>query len=404
MNQKLVIELYTTTLERIGFSKGWWDIGDNYKKKEVNSCREAVQFRDRLGSGETGVPLWTELKSQITVIKNKSTNAVSYLVAHARANTRFDPTKLLNILDLDPDVVEFDNIIDDNINTDQGIASQSNSPIFGLVNPLNVDKILLSQDLSIDRSEITQVFDTSLLLHGGYPNTIMTNAGDRTKYLEINPKDLILCVKKFFKDVRVEECTTPDPLWLGEEGRYLKDEWMRFPPASGPKIGLLTGNSPESGLTLWNDFLDQYRDFSSNLADVLMPEVIVYSLPQMGLSMELVKRENVVWEEMKKAILVLLKSGCKLITIACNTTIYFGPQIDEICKPYNAKFISIAEACLPEIQNQLSKQRDNSNAVGLVGIGPVIDVEGGYSGYAKQFKDNGIEVVPCDATDLAEII
>ena len=229
----------------------------------------------------------------------------------------------------------------------------------------------------------------------------MTNAGDRTKYLEINPKVLILCVKKFFKDVRVEECTTPDPLWLGEEGRYLKDEWMRFPPASGPKIGLLTGNSPESGLTLWNDFLDQYRDFSSNLADVLMPEVIVYSLPQMGLSMELVKRENVVWEEMKKAILVLLTSGCKLITIACNTTIYFGPQIDEICKPYNAKFISIAEACLPEIQNQLSKQRDNSNAVGLVGIGPVIDVEGGYSGYAKQFKDNGIEVVPCDATDLA---
>lgn len=401
MNITQNIELLNVTIKRLNQSGLWKNVGFNYKKKDVYSCREAARFRDRLGSGEIGVPLWVELKSQISAIKNKASGEVIYLIAHTRANTRFDDKKLLKILNIDPKTIEINNILDDADEISSKITSQSSSEIFGLVNPLNIDKVLIKYKSENVVSSIVQVFDNSILLHGGYPNTITTNVGVRNQFIEIKPEDLIICVKEYFDNVIVADCAFPDPIWLGEDGKYVKNDWSRFPPPTGPKIGLLTGNSPESGLTLWNDFLDKYRELSNNLADVLMPEVIIYSLPQMGLSMELVNREEDVWHEMQKAIKLLLDAGCKIITIACNTTIYFGSLINKLCEPYKAKFVSIAEACLPEIKYQLKYIDEKSPAVGLVGIGPVIDVKGEYSGYAKQFRENGIKVFPSDATNLA---
>jgi len=395
-------EFYTTTIERLKTSDGWWQIKCNHDSEKVDSCMKAVRFRDRLGAGGNGgVPLWTELKSQIIKLINRDDNTSKFIVSHTRANTRFQDDKLLQSLGFNLTKYNITKILDEE-NEDQKNKKQKDSPLFGLVNPLNVDKLLQSQGININSSSIVQVFDEALFLHGGFPDTITTNAGKRSEFIETTSKNLMNCVKRYFDNVTLKSrCSIPCPIWTGKEAKYDKKEWKRFPPASGPKIGLLTGNSPESGLTLWNDFLDQYRSYYNNLADVLMPEMVIYSLPQMGLSMELVKRENEVWKEMKAAIELLLNANCKIITIACNTTIYFGPRINEMCKAYNAKFVSIAEACLPKIQKELAKQDDNSSSVGLFGIGPVIDIEGGYSGYAKHFKDNGIGVVPCDSTDLA---
>jgi len=393
-------EFYEIVKNRLKTSKGWWHIDDNYKQKEVYSCRDAVRFRNRLSSGEAGVPLWVELKSQLIKIRDIYRNNEFYVAMHSRANMRFDLSLLPAILGLEAKNVIMDNFIGDNDKEPENVV-QNVSSIFGLVNPLNVDKILSSQGMPIHKSKIIQIFDTSLLSPAGYPDTVVTNAGIRKKYLEITPHALIDCVKRYFANTRIERCAVVDPIWLGEDGNFRKLEFLRFPPPSGPKIGILTGNSPETGLVLWNDFLDHYRSYYNNLADVLMPEVIVYSLPQMGLSMDLVKRKNEVWKEMRVGIRTLLKAGCKLVTVACNTTIYFALLINELCASYNAKFVSIAEACLPEIKNQLAKSANKSASVGLVGIGPVIDIKGGYSGYAKHFEENGIEVVPCDATELA---
>lgn len=274
-----------------------------------------------------------------------------------------------------------------------------------MVNPFNVDRVLQSQGEVTNDSEIVQVFDDSVNLIGDHPNTVTTNAGDRTKFLEINPQDLILSVSKYFPNTLKASISIPDPRWLGENIKYkIRDEWLHFPPPTGPKIGILTGNSPESGLMLWNDFLEQFRNIYNNLTDVLMPEVLVHSLPQMGLSMELAEREDEVWLQIEEAIKQLLKNGCKLITLACNTTIYFEPKISKLCKAHNARFVSIAEACLPAIKEQTLESDKDSLRVGLVGIGPVVDFEGGYSGYEKQFTAEGIEAVPCDATDLAYLI
>jgi len=87
--------------------------------------------------------------------------------------------------------------------------------------------------------------------------------------------------------------------------------------------------------------------------------------------MELVERENHVWAEMEKAIIALLETGCKILTIACNTTIYFEPRITQLCAKYGARFISIAEACMPGVRRALEDWNGEAD-VGLVGIGQLL--------------------------------
>ncbi len=183
---------YQITIDRLKKCKTWHDITSNYNEKEVFSCRDAVQVRDRLGSGDHGgVPLWTELKSQIYSYINPQTQQHSYVVAHTRANTRFIEKNVLFALSLDDQYVELKPLDSEKLENHE---PQSKSPIFGLVNPFNIDLLLMDIGLLQKSEEITQVFDSSLLLHGGYPNTVMTNAGHRSKAIEVFPNDLINCV------------------------------------------------------------------------------------------------------------------------------------------------------------------------------------------------------------------
>ena len=406
MTLPIEIDFFKVTKERLSKCDGWWWISNNYKKKEVFSCREAVQYRDRLGSGENGgVPLWSELKSQIYEVSYPNMEFFLYIVCHTRANTQFiDDYEIIKAANLDPISATICRM-NDTDSEELGEEKQSDSPFFGLVNPFNIELILEHFKKKYEQSNIIQIFDCSLLKFAGFPETVITNAGDRSKFMEIHPTELVNTVKKFYSATKVAQISSPDPIWYGEGKKHIKTkiakrvECLRFPPSTGPKIGIVTGNSPESGLTLWNDFLANFRFLYNNLADILMPEVIIHSFPQMGLSMELVKREDQVWEAMKSSILGLLESGCNFITIACNTTIYFESKIVQLCKRYNSRFISIAEACIPEIKYQILKS--NNPRVGLVGIGTVIDISGGYSGYKSHFQENGIEVIPCNAEALA---
>lgn len=392
------------TETRLKACEFWWNKIDNYKGTPVRSCRHAITYRDRLGSGEHGgVPLWCELKSQLGAVKTETGELLSFFAAHSRANTEFDIEAISRYFESNHKKITIDFLIDEDEMIESN-ESQSDSLYFGLVNPVIVDKILEHKGFVIRPIDVVQLFDTSVTQPGGHPDTIITNLGIRTKGMEISPKDLIHCVMKIFPNTTVYRIAKPDHIWLGKGGKFVKDEWLRFPPPYGPKIGILTGNSPESGLALWQDILISYRKLYRNLTDVLMPEIVVHSLPEMGLSMELVEREEHVWEAINKAIVGLLEAGCKLITLACNTTIYFEEEIENLCRPYQAKFISIAEACIPAIKNALDATNSKTKGVGLVGIGPVIDMAGGYSGYKKHFLDNSIKVTPCSGEKLAYIM
>jgi aspartate/glutamate racemase len=391
--------------DRLSSTGIWWRSSRNHGETEARSCMHAVRFRDRLGSGANGgIPLWAELKSLVGFARDSVTAVEIPFAAHTRANTHFSDMALVTALGLNPTTTLIVKLFDDSHLEApvEKVAGQIDGATawFGRVNPFNIDLIVQDGQFStIGLPAIYQVFDESLLLDGGTPDTVMTNLGERLYAFEANPKELIAAVSKIFPNTIVARISGPDQIWLGLQGTHPKDYWLNFPPPKGPKIGILTGNSPESGITLWQDILKVLRGLFPNLPDTLMPAVIVYSVPAMGLSMELVEREQEVRNVVIGNVNRLLSEGCKLITLACNTTIYFEPEINVLCKEWGARFVSIAEGCMPAVRSALLDT--GANAVGLVGIGPVVDFSGHYSGYKRWLESEGIPVTPCPADELA---
>src|SRR3989339_121851 len=80
----------------------WWQPSRNYKDTMVYSCKQAVKYRVRLGSGGNGgIPLWSELKSLFGTAIDTRYNISIYFAAHTRANTAFDEPSILTSLGLD---------------------------------------------------------------------------------------------------------------------------------------------------------------------------------------------------------------------------------------------------------------------------------------------------------------
>jgi aspartate racemase len=369
------------------------------------SCMQAVRLRDRLGSGDNGgIPLWAELKSIVGIARSSDGKTIPY-AAHTRANTRIDERLLIPALGLDPDKTSLQSILDEDADRDDSqpatIRKELRERWFGLVNPFTADRVLSElSGLDLSLADVVQLFDVSLSLPGGVPDTVMTNLGDRTRAMELSPVDLIGAVRELSCPTHVEEIAAPCPIWLGQSGKYLKDVFMNWPPPAGPRIGILTGNGPESGVTLWQDIITTVRRLYPQVPDALMPEVLVQSVPGMGLSMDLEAREKDVREIVLSGIRDLLQLDCKLVTIACNTTIYLEPEIIALCEEFGARFISIAEATVPAAARALATQADDTG-VGLIGIGPVIDLDGDFSGYRHHLADAQISVATCPADDFA---
>lgn len=399
--------------EKLNSFNVWWRAGWNHEKTEVYGCRHAVKFRDRLGSGGNGgIPLWAELKSLVGIAIDPIKQTKIGFAAHTRANTQFNDRHLLDALGLTSEGAEIKKVFDDETILRQSPANGDELPAaeklkisdekwFGKVNPFNVDQVLTEfTGKPVRLEDVPQVLDESVELDGGVPNTMMSNLGNRATAFEVRAEDLISVVKRLSPMSFVASISEPCPVWLGLEGSYRKDYWLQFPPARGPKIGILTGNSPESGMTLWHDILEALRQLYSYLPDALMPEVHIHSVPEMGLSMELISREREVRDVVMKGVSGLLNIGCTIITFACNTTIYYEPEIANLCETTGARFVSIAEACMPAVRRALS-QSNGDTRVGLLGIGPVVDMSGGFSGYKRYLEAEGIPVIACPADRLA---
>ncbi len=367
---------------------------------------QAARRRDRLGSGDNGgIPLWAELKSIVGIARSKAGEAPLPYAAHTRANTRIDERSLISALGLDPDQTVLQSILDADAELDDGrptaVPREMRERWFGLVNPFTADLVLAELGgLDLSLTDVVQVFDASLSLPGGVPDTVMTNLGDRRRAMELAPADLIGAVRGLSGVTRVGDIAVPCPIWLGKSGKHPKDVFLNWPPPFGPRIGILTGNGPESGVTLWQDILATVRGLYPQVPDVFMPDVLVESLPEMGLSMELAAREEEVREIVLRGVRNLLQLDCRLITVACNTTIYFEPEIAALCAEHGARFVSIAEAAVPAAERALAKQAPGAG-VGLIGIGPVVDLDGGFSGYRRYLADAGISVATCAADDFA---
>ncbi len=388
-------------LKRLSSSGIWYLHRDNKDSQHAKSCRHAVTLRNRLGAvAGLGVPLWAELKSEVRFYQESGTGEMIAVAVHCRANFVIkgndseDRSLILDAIELKP---ELWNVLPRN----------DNSEVHGLVNPLCVDAITEVENPQFD-GKIYQIFDESIFVSGDLPNTMITNSGSFTKSIEFIPAELFDVVKDNFPNtIRVSVCEI-DPEWVEHQkhkGQKNRPDWLRFPPPKGPKIGILTGNSPESGITLMEDILAVFRRkelFKITATDINMPEIMLYSCPALGLTMELVERERAVWVEVQEAIRHMIDAGCDLVTVACNTTVHFQNELQSICKKEGVRFISIVDACLDELKRIIGPQEINSGkSIGLLGIGPVISLDDGYSGYAKLQEIGHFDIVGSDATELA---
>ncbi len=307
------------------------------RNHEAKSCRDAANKRLRVGS--IGIPLDDELKSYLGTYIDKQGNK-RLAVLHCRGSDALDMGKVRYCLE-----------IEGHFHRLEYAELQQFKLDYGLINPFQWEN-------DDERLAVTQVFDTSTLEDKGLPGTMMTNAGEHTWAVELRCSELIAALPQ--KHTIVADIVRPSP---------------QMQSASIP-IGIITGNSPESGMTLW-DLINQrvQQRFGRYFhGDLTYPPVYVESLPGMGLSMELDIREQQVWEVIEPAVQRLCHNGAKIITLACNTTPYFSQHIRAICEKKGVEFISIADAVAQYLKDNEIRE------VSLVGLSYVLDFAK-YSGF-----------------------
>jgi aspartate racemase len=215
------------------------------------------------------------------------------------------------------------------------------------------------------------VFDEGLLVpFSKYPATVMTNAGEKTWAIEFDPLFFINHIQNK-KVISFSVLENDLPAW----------EFY-----TGPKsIGIITGNGPDSGMTLWNNINLHIKNVWGKhfLGDISFPRVHVVSMPSMGLSMELDKRQTATWQTIEQAIEYLLCQNIEILTLACHTTHYFTEEIKEKLENTTCTFIS-----MPEVVVNYIYDRGIEN-LAILGINYVADLEK-WSAYS-QLKEITIE-------------
>jgi len=311
----------------------------------ATSCRDAAARRVRLGN--IGIPLYDELKSLCVVVYRSDQRHFALL--HARASSRFD--------------LESARIM---LGAERPLATMANDELrqrtgadYGTVNPFSEPRNFI------------HVFDRGVLAKLTPPYTMMTNAGDYTWAVEFHPDEII------------EALHTECEVHVGSitDSQATAD--------SLPAFGIITGNGPESGMTLWQRVNEEvHRRLSAHnrmYGDLSYPRVVVHSIPEMGLSMELEQREEQVWSVIRSAIDDLHLSKVTHIAIACNTTQYFADRIREYVRDRGLAFVSMAEVVTEYV-------RDHSiSDLTVIGI-PVVAELGSYSAY-RPIKDVGVRTV-----------
>jgi len=318
-------------LEFLAEHRVWHIVSQN---PPVRSCPDAAARRLRLG--HEGIPLFDELKSALGV--SESSVGRRYVAVHCRGHQRLDEEKLANLLG-----APFRRLGTTEL-------SETFSAHKGLVNPFGLAR----------RGQIQQVFDESVVQRYFPPYTMMTNIGDLNYGVEFHAAEVIAALDAVIADV------------VEERGRRVPKEH---------KIGILTGNSPESGILLWEWINSRIRDHPKVFrGDFSFPTVFIESAPGMGLSMELAMRESAVRPIVLDGVNRLCLSGATVIGIACNTTQYFAREISDLCHKHGAQFVSTAD------ETALYLRREQIESFDFLGIGAVSDF-GNWSGYGPALRD-----------------
>lgn len=334
-NVMKVIEFCST--KRIGFVLS--------RNTYAGNCRDARSKRYRLG--HIGIPLYDEMKSIIGSAKDANGNII-IIAMHCRGHMAIDFKRVSQLCEMQTLVTSLP----------ENELLESFGMKFGTVNPILLD--LNSNE------RVLNVFDSGLLKPmSRFPGTMMTNAGDHTWGIELDPRDLITSTKnKVVGAIAIRDVELQD---------------YELPHLRNPKtIGIITGNGPDSGIALWQDINEHFVEILGPhfLGDISLPKISVMSVPAMGLSMELDRREQPTWEALSEVVTKFKNQRVDLLALACHTTHYFTDRIRSIFDGDGQRFISMADVVMHYVQD------NNINDLAILGIDYVADL-GQWSAYSK---------------------
>lgn len=333
-------------------AQGLWHVFS--RNSPATGCRDAAARRWRLG--KQGIPLYDELKT--LCFAASLPEGVRPVLLHARAHVRIDVAAAGALLGA---LAPLQRLAAADLEALHGIG-------YGTVNPF-------SHPL-----DFIHVFDRDLTRRYTAPHTMMTNAGDRTWAVEFEPQQLMAALRHAGALVLLGDL----------------QQRRQVSPAL-PSFGILTGNGPESGMALWRHLnsriFDRLQADGRLHGDLSYPRVVVHSLPEMGLSMELVQRQEQVWQVLQEGVTTLCQAGISHLALACNTTPYFTERIRAVCQPFGTAFLPIHEPVLRLIRQQALDE------LTLLAI-PVVAEMGNYSAY-RPLRQLGVQ--PADTKAMTAL-
>ncbi len=161
------------------------------------------------------------------------------------------------------------------------------------------------------------------------------------------------------------------------------------------KIGIITGSGPEAGIDLWQKVLYENKLYLKERfkGDLDAPNVTIFSIPQLGFSMQLEKNYDMVWETLKEAVIEI----CKYVdyfVIACNTLNLYSSQIEKL--GYKHKFISTLDVVKEYIEEH------NLNKIAIIAAMPILKMQK-YSVFKSLYENFEVEL-PNDFLKIHNLI
>ena len=319
----------------------------------MRGCAQAAEHRSRLGS--VGIPLCDELKSLLYSYRDTD-GKTGYVLLHCRGHQRINLTSVSAMVGRPVRPVS-----DDELWAEFGAA-------YGTVTPF----------LFAGRPDVRHLVDDTLLARFYAPYTVMTNCGDLEHAVEFHAADVF------------------DVLPRSMVGDIVAAEDKRIPRHA---LGIVTGNSPESGMLLWEKINAVIRADQRvrTRGDAGFPRTVIDSVPAMGASMELWEREKEVRGVVRETVRGLCEAGTTIIGVACNTTQYFAREIQATCADFGAHFVSMAAATHSYLQLTGTDKFD------FLGIEPVADLAG-RSEFGPALRDFDVRVPdPARRAAIAEL-
>lgn len=161
------------------------------------------------------------------------------------------------------------------------------------------------------------------------------------------------------------------------------------------RIGIITGSGPEAGIDLWTKVLAATREQLKGgyLGDLDAPEMVIHSVPALGLSMELPRNDEAVWHSLAATAEVMARQ-VEVYAIACNTLNVYAARLQALGLP--ARLVSMQGV----LQRHLHEQ--GIDQVALLASAPVMALDA-WSAYRELPQRVQVEL-PVDTQALHRII